>query len=69
MSESEDSTEYEVEARFGEGAPPEGSAAQLALVALIGPLRAEAALRTEGTLTKQIWRALLQFREDFDGLA
>ena len=58
----------EVEARFGENGPKNSSLAQTALIGLLGPLRAEAALAAEGRLTQQIWRRLLEFREAFAGL-
>ena len=44
-----------------------GSTHELKLVSLIGPLRPQAALATDGVLTKDVWQRLLKFREEFIG--
>ena len=65
LSHHAEPSEVEVEAHFGENGPKDSSLAQTALIGLLGPLRAEAALAAEGRLTQQIWRRLLEFREAF----
>ena len=59
-------SEYEVTVQVSEEAGPhEGSAAQMLLVGLLGPLRCEAALAAEGRLTQQMWTRLLAFRDAY----
>ena len=59
-------SEYEVTVQVSEEAGPhEGSAAQMLLVGLLGPLRCEAALAAEGRLTQQMWTRLLAFRDEY----
>lgn len=60
--------EYDVRVEFGDECPPEGSEAQMTLVALLGPLRAHAALAAEGRLMQQVWRRLGEFHDAFEAL-
>ena len=65
-----DLAEVEVEVEV-EAGPEEGTADQLALVGLLGPLRMRAALETpeaEGRLSQQLWKTLAEFRAAFDEL-
>ena len=72
VSSGSDPEDYEVsivyDAYRGRPAPESGSARELALVGLIGPLRPQAALAADGVLTNHIWQQLLIFKEEFDAL-
>ena len=59
--------EIEVRIEVDQG-PAEGTPEQFALIALVGPLRLEAASRAEGRLTYQLWLDLLEFRAAFEQL-